>query len=85
MYRMIIDFDRGEMRIPKDVAQALSMPTDFGWFVHRNNRQIAMKNKTVECKIPCPLSWIRTQNSRVHPTGRALLFHIRSMRDIVQS
>ena len=66
MYRMIIDFDRGEMRIPKDVAQALSMPTDFGWFVHRNNRQIAMKNKTggvqnplstfmdPDAKFPCP-------------------------------
>ena len=42
MYRMIMDFDRGEMRIPKDVAQALSMPADFGWFVHWSNRQIAI-------------------------------------------
>ena len=42
MYKMIMDFDNSEMRIPKDVAQALSMPVDFGWFVHRSNRQIAI-------------------------------------------
>ena len=42
MYTLTMDFDRGEMRIPKDVAQALSMPSDFGWFVHRGDRQIAI-------------------------------------------
>ena len=42
MFRMIMDFDRSEMRIPKDVAQALSMPVDFGWFVHRGDRKIAI-------------------------------------------
>ena len=42
MYRMIMDFDRDEMRIPKDVAVALDMPVDFGWFVHRGDRQMAI-------------------------------------------
>ena len=42
MYSMIMDFDKDELRIPKDVAEALSMPTDFGWFVHRGDRQIAI-------------------------------------------
>ena len=42
MYSMIMDFDKDELRIPKDVAEALSMPTDFGWYVHRGARQMAI-------------------------------------------
>ncbi|MBQ7546852.1 MAG: hypothetical protein IJT41_07800 [Clostridia bacterium] len=42
MYRMIMDFDNDEIRIPKDVAKALDMPPDFGWYVHRDDRQIAI-------------------------------------------
>ena len=42
MYKMIMDFDNDELRIPKDVAQALDMPVDFGWFVHRGDRQMAI-------------------------------------------
>ena len=42
MYSMIMDFDKDELRIPKDVAEALSMPPDFGWYVHRGDRQIAI-------------------------------------------
>jgi hypothetical protein len=37
---MIMDFDRGEMRIPRDVALALDMPVDFSCLVHRGNRQM---------------------------------------------
>ena len=39
---MIMDFDNDELRIPKDVAQALDMPVDFGWYVHRGDRQMAI-------------------------------------------
>lgn len=42
MYRMIMDFDNDEIRIPKDVAKALDMPVDFGWFVHRGDRQMVI-------------------------------------------
>lgn len=42
MYRVIVDLDHGEMRIPRDVALALNMPLDFSCLVHRANRQMLL-------------------------------------------
>ena len=42
MYTLTMDFDRGEMRIPKDVVEALDMPLDFSYLVHRGNRQMVI-------------------------------------------
>ena len=42
MYTVIMDFDHGEIRIPSDVIQALDIPLDVSYLVHRSNRQLAI-------------------------------------------
>ena len=42
MYTVLMDFDNGEMRIPPDIAEALGMPIDLSWLVHRSDRQLAI-------------------------------------------
>ena len=42
MYTVLMDFDNGEMRIPPDIAEALGMPIDLSWLVHRSDRRLAI-------------------------------------------
>lgn len=46
MYTVLMDFDNGEIRIPPDVAEALDMPIDFSWLVHRADRRLAITRCT---------------------------------------